>query len=128
MHRRRGAHRLTMRAGDRTARLRLTAFTAALAGLAGLAGCAQPLVPVEQAEQICASEVRTHAMRAEPRLSMGVGIASGGRTSPHAGLSVSMSPERIPAADTAEAFNRCVMQRSGRMPRYPLAGYPDLRG
>lgn len=117
-----------MRAGDRIGRLRPAAFAAALAGLAALAGCAQAPVPVEQAEQICASEVRTHAMRAQPRLSMGVGIGGSGRVNPHAGLSVSMSPERVPAADTAEAFNSCVMQRSGRMPRYPLAGYPDMRG
>lgn len=99
-------------------------LAAALCGLAAVAACAPALVPVEQAEQSCAAEVNSYAMRSQPRLSMGVGIGNGGRVTPHAGLSVAVAPERLPAADTAEAFNRCVMRRSGQMPRYPLAGYP----
>ncbi len=116
---------MTMRGDRRPSRLSLAA---ALCGLAAVAGCAPALVPVEQAEQSCAADVQTYSMRSEPRLSMGVGIGGGGRVRPHAGLSVSMSPERASAGDTAEAFRRCVMQRSGQMPRYPLAGHPDMRG
>lgn len=104
-------------------RLRLAA---GLAGLAALAACAPALVPVEQAEQSCATEVQSHAMRADPRLSMGIAIGSGGRVRPHAGLSVSMSPDRAAPVDTAEAFNRCVMRRSGQMPTRVLAGHPGM--
>lgn len=102
---------------------------AGLAGLAAmLAACTPALVPVEQAERSCAAEVQSHAMHAEPRVSMGVAIGSGGRVRPHAGLSVSMSPDRVAPVDTAEAFNRCVMRRSGQMPTRPLAGQPGMQG
>lgn len=104
-------------------RLRLAA---GLAGLALMAGCAPALVPVEQAERSCAAEVQSQssAMRADPRLSMGVAIGGGGHVRPHAGLSVSMSPDRAAPVDKAEAFERCVMRRSGQMPTRPLAGHP----
>lgn len=99
-------------------------LAAALCGLAVTAACAPARVPVEQAEQSCANDVSAYRMQPRPRMSMGVGIGGSGRVTPHAGLSVSMAPERAAAHDIAAEYQHCVMQRSGQMPRRPLAGYP----
>ena len=109
--------------GGAASRSRLC-LAAAISGLAVLTACAPALVPVHEAERICANAAQTHALRPEPRMSMGVGIGSGGRVRPHAGLSVSMTPDRVDPVDTARAFEQCVMRRSGQMPTRALAGYP----
>ena len=103
-------------------RLRLAA---GLAGLAMLAGCAPALVPVEQAERSCLTDI--HAARPDTRVSMGV-VAGPHGVRPHAGLSVSMSGTTMMGRDPSDEFNRCVMRRSGQMPTRPLAQQPAVAG
>ena len=104
-------------------RLRLAA---AVSGLAALAACAPALVPVDQAERSCAADLRAPALRSDPRVSMGVAVGSSGRVRPHAGLSVSMTPDRAVPIDKSAAFEQCVIRRSGQGPTRPLSEQPGF--
>lgn len=93
--------------------------------LLGLAGCAAP-VPVEQAEQICLSEIRYDP---GPRTRVAVGVGGGGG---HLGgfgrVSWDVDADRLMGRSPAEAFDHCVRQRSGQSPTRPLTKQPGWLG
>ncbi|MFD1881994.1 hypothetical protein [Paracoccus pacificus] len=101
----------------------------AIAGLTvlaavGLAGCGP--VPVEQAERQC---LDTADRATGPRGKVGIGMSTDGhRTRVGTGLSFEISSDYVMGRDPADAFNRCVLNRSGRMPTRPLYEQPGWRG
>ncbi len=95
-----------------------------LLGAAAVAGCAP--VPVERAERSCLEAARdASAPRGE--IAMGVGT-NGHSVHPMGRVSVSVSSDYLMQRDPAEAFDRCVLRRSGQMPTRPLHEQPGWRG
>ncbi len=85
-----------------------------------LAGCGP--VPVEQAEAQCFRQIAP-----EPPVSGEAGISmtsSGPRTTAKVRLNLGLRTQGDPSA----AYDRCVYQRSGRMPTRPLYARTDWRG
>lgn len=92
--------------------------------LLGLAACAPAPVqiPVEQAERVCMVE----ALDARaPRTQVGLGVGSGGYRGGF--VSVDLSSDQILGRDPSQVFDRCVLNRSGRMPTRPLYEQPGWR-
>lgn len=96
------------------------AGTCAVALLCVLSACGP--IPVEQAERQCLDEARA-ATGPRGEVSMGVG-SNGHRSFTHTGVSVSVSSDWLMGKPPAEVFNRCVMQRAGRLPSRPLQDQP----
>jgi len=93
-------------------------------GLLALAACGP--IPVDQAERACL-ERATDARGPRSEVSMGVvGDRHGVR--PTTSVAISISSDAIARRDPSEVFNRCVVQRSGQMPRRPLFDQPGWRG
>lgn len=91
----------------------------------GLAACGP--VPVEQAELTC---LRDAEMAQRPRGEVALGVGSGGRggTSGYGSISLEMTSDYVMGRDPSEVYNRCVVNRSGQMPRRVLAEQPGWRG
>ncbi|MDO5705435.1 MAG: hypothetical protein Q4G49_10245 [Paracoccus sp. (in: a-proteobacteria)] len=92
--------------------------------LAALSACAP--VPVAQAERSCLRDAEL-AQRPRSEVSVGVG-ASRGDIRPYASVRMDVSTDFIRGRDPADAFNRCVMNRSGQFPTRPLYDQPGWRG
>lgn len=92
------------------------------AGAVALAGCAP--IPVQEAEAQCA---RLVGPRAPISGEIGLGVTSGGpRTIASVGLNIG-----VPLGgngDPSAAFDRCVYNKSGRMPTRPLYARTDWKG
>ncbi|MRX50720.1 hypothetical protein GI374_09735 [Paracoccus sp. S-4012] len=102
-----------------TPRLALAAIA-----LAGLAACGP--IPVEQAERVCLDQARGAA---GPRSQVSMGVATDGhRVRPVAGIELAISSDWIAGRDPAQAFDRCVVNRSGQMPTRPLSQQPGWIG
>ena len=93
--------------------------------LAALAACGP--VPVDQAERSCLRAL-TEDRRPRNEVAVGVG-ASRGNVHPYASIRLEVSPSfGSGGRDPSETFNRCVVNRSGRMPTVPLYDQPGWRG
>jgi hypothetical protein len=84
-----------------------------------LCGCAQ--VPVEVAEQQCLQQIQPAPARGTSG-SFAVGVNSDGRVS--TGVTIGISTGGSTQGDPVAAFNSCVFNRSGQMPRAPLGTIP----
>lgn len=92
--------------------------------LAGLAACGP--IPVDQAERQCLDQARGAT---GPHGEVSVGVASDGRrTRPVAGVELSISSDWLAGNDPSAVFDRCVMNRAGRMPTRPLTQQPGWTG
>jgi len=90
-----------------------------VAGL-GLAACAP--VPVEVAERQCLAQVRSEAPISGE---VGMGATSDGfRTRTKVDVNIGLGGTYDPSA----RFDRCVYQKSGRMPTRPLYARTDWKG
>lgn len=95
-----------------------------LGSVMGLAACGP--VPVAQAEQSCLRDAR---LAQSPRGEVAVGIGSGpGGTRSMSRVSVEIGSDYLRGRDPAQVFERCVVNRSGELPRRPLAEQPGWRG
>jgi len=96
------------------------AYGALVAGLA-LAACAP--IPVEQAEAQCLALVQPKApLTGEAAM----GVTSGGDFASKVELTVNLGSGGN--ADPSAVFDRCVYQKSGRMPTRPLYSRTDWKG
>ena len=103
---------------------RAAVLTGGLMTLTALAACGP--VPVDQAERSCLDDAR---MATGPRTNILLGVGTGGRhTGGFGGVSVAVSGDYLAGRDPAQAFDRCVMRRSGQMPVVPLQQQPGWRG
>lgn len=93
--------------------------------LAALAGCGP--VPVEQAERSCLRDAEM-AQRPRGSVTVGVGAGSGGMRGSFGRVELDVSGDYLMGRDPSDVFDRCVVNRSGRMPTRSLAEQPGWRG
>lgn len=104
--------------------MRRAAALAAVIALAGLAACGP--IPVDEAERLCLEQAQGSV---RPRGKVSIGVASDGhRIRPVSGVELSVSSDWIAGRDPSAVFDRCVMNRAGRMPTRPLAQQPGWTG
>ena len=84
-----------------------------------LSGCAP--VPVDVAEQRCLAQMQQGPARGTSG-SVAIGVDNRGRVS--TGLTIGVSTGFASGGDPVQAFNSCVFNASGQMPRAPLGVIP----
>ncbi|MDO5631574.1 MAG: hypothetical protein Q4G22_07030 [Paracoccus sp. (in: a-proteobacteria)] len=99
-------------------------IAAPLAFVLAAAACAP--VTVDQAEQSCLRDAQL-AQRPRSEVSVGIG-ASRGDIRPYASVRMDVSADYIRGRDPADAYNRCVLNRSGQFPTRSLYDQPGWRG
>ncbi|MDM7255616.1 MAG: hypothetical protein P3W90_002835 [Paracoccus sp. (in: a-proteobacteria)] len=91
--------------------------------LLALASCGP--VPVAQAERSCLADAQAAL---GPKSEVAIGMVGGrGGVSPYGKVSLEVSSDYLAGRDPAEAYDRCVMRRSGQMPTRPLYDQPGWR-
>lgn len=88
--------------------------------LSALAACGP--VPVEQAERSCLRDAR---YAQSPRGSVAIGAGSGGG---YGRVELELSDDFLSGRSPAEAYERCVVSRSGQMPTRRLEDQPGWAG
>lgn len=95
-----------------------------MSGLLALGACGP--IPVDRAEQLCLQQAYG-STGPHGRVSLGV---AGNRHGvyPTTSLELGISSDWIAGRDPSAVFDRCVLNRSGRMPTRPLSQQPGWGG
>lgn len=88
----------------------------------GLSACAaqQTPIPVQDAQRLCAREALQGGGSSQPRVSMGIGVGSGGWRGGYGAVGISSDNLARRNPNPEGAYNDCVIRRAGQAPVTPF--------